>query len=44
LPDKKNIKTCRTCVNNVGQAFYDEKRKYLLPYCEEFIVNNFTAI
>jgi hypothetical protein len=30
-------------VNNVGQAFYDEKRKYLLPYREEIIVNNFAA-
>ncbi len=26
-----------------GQAFYDEKRKYLLPYREEIIVNTFTA-
>lgn len=32
------------CVNKAGQAFYDEKRKYLLPYREEIIVNNFASI
>lgn len=27
-----------------GEAYYDVKRKYLLPYREEFIVNTFTDI